>query len=422
MASPEIVIVGAGPYGLSIAAHLTAHGIPHRIFGKPMQSWREHMPTDMMLKSDGFASSLFSPGPASTLRDFCAQQCIPYHDTRIPVSLQTFVHYGLDFQQRFVPHLETEQVTAIDRIGSQFSLRLDNGEQLTATKVILAVGISHFAYFPPEIATLPPELLSHSYSHREPAHFSGRHVTILGGGASAANLAAMLREAGAHVCILARRRTMEFHDAPGPRTLWQRLRSPSSSLGPGIKSFIFSKFPHVFRLLPEEARLQIVQNHLGPAAGWTVRDRVEGKVPFHGGISNLQAQERDGYVRLTYMQDGAHQELYTSHLIAATGYRVSLHRLPFLNQTLRNTVRTTGGSPLLSSRFESSVRGLYFTGLAAANSFGPLMRFACGAEYTASTLSKHLRKLCHATGGERLPHFSPAAQPCRIGQSLPDKG
>ena len=57
----ETAIVGAGPYGLSIAAHFRSRGIPFRIFGRPMDSWLAHMPKGMMLKSDGFASNIYDP-------------------------------------------------------------------------------------------------------------------------------------------------------------------------------------------------------------------------------------------------------------------------------------------------------------------------------------------------------------------------
>jgi cation diffusion facilitator CzcD-associated flavoprotein CzcO len=62
-----IVIVGAGPYGLSVAAHLRRHGLPFRIFGSPMQqSWRSNMPAGMFLKSEGRASSLSDPAGSYT--------------------------------------------------------------------------------------------------------------------------------------------------------------------------------------------------------------------------------------------------------------------------------------------------------------------------------------------------------------------
>ena len=56
-----VVVIGAGPYGLSIATHLRAQQLSFRIFGEPMASWRHHMPQGMSLKSEGFASDLYDP-------------------------------------------------------------------------------------------------------------------------------------------------------------------------------------------------------------------------------------------------------------------------------------------------------------------------------------------------------------------------
>ena len=108
MSSPtDVVIVGAGPYGLSIAAHLQECGIRYRIIGRPMQFWISQMPDGMQLKSEGFASNLYDPQGDFTLRDFCAQQAIPYTDIGTPVDKRTFCAYGLAFQKRFVPNVET---------------------------------------------------------------------------------------------------------------------------------------------------------------------------------------------------------------------------------------------------------------------------------------------------------------------------
>ena len=46
--------------------------------------------------------------------------------------------------------------------------------------------------------------------------------------------------------------------------------------------------------------------------------------------------------------------------------------------------------PVLSANFESSAPGLYFVGVMATNTFGPVMRFLTGARYTAEQLSRHL--------------------------------
>jgi hypothetical protein len=94
----DTAIIGAGPYGLSIGAHLRSSRVSFRIFGRPMDSWRDHMPKGMMLKSDGFASNLYAPGGKLTLEDFCAERGINYHHTDIPVRLDTFSSYGLAFR------------------------------------------------------------------------------------------------------------------------------------------------------------------------------------------------------------------------------------------------------------------------------------------------------------------------------------
>jgi cation diffusion facilitator CzcD-associated flavoprotein CzcO len=122
----EVAIVGAGPYGLSVAAHLASLGVRFRIFGSPMSVWRDHMPKGMHLKSEGFASSLSDPGSTFTLRHYCEQQSIRYGDVGEPVALSTFIAYGLAFQKKFVPNLEEKFVVSIDKSPVGFALRLED--------------------------------------------------------------------------------------------------------------------------------------------------------------------------------------------------------------------------------------------------------------------------------------------------------
>ena len=95
-----------------------------------MDSWLSHMPKGMMLKSDGFASSLYDPDSAYTLHRFCTERGIPYADTGIPVSLETFCAYGLAFKDRMVPDLEDKDVIGVERSSEGFTLRLSDGEML----------------------------------------------------------------------------------------------------------------------------------------------------------------------------------------------------------------------------------------------------------------------------------------------------
>jgi thioredoxin reductase len=388
-------IIGAGPYGLSVAAHLRRSGVPFRIFGRPMNSWRAHMPKGMMLKSDGFASNIYDPESAFTLGQFCAERGIEYADTGVPVRLDTFSAYGLAFRDRMAPGLEDKLVKRVNRLQDGFLLQLEDGETVHARSVVLAVGITHFDYVPENLAHLPAEFLSHSARHHEVEPFRGRNVVVIGGGSSAMDLAGLLHEGGVNVQLVSRRAELKFHSQPTgkPRSRWQQLRHPQSGLGPGMRSRFFADAPMAFHYLPERLRVEAVQRTLGPSGGWFIRDKVIGKVPLHLGCTPQSAEVQNGEVRLTVRSaDGSDREIVAEHVIAATGYRVDLERLKFLNPEIRASLKALNGAPVLSSSFESSIPGLYFVGVAAANSFGPVMRFAFGAGFAARAITRTLTK------------------------------
>jgi Pyridine nucleotide-disulphide oxidoreductase len=389
----EIAIVGAGPYGLSVAAHLRAAGMPFRILGRAMETWREHMPEGMLLKSDGFASDLSDPRGEFRLQHYCAEKQLPYHATCIPVALSTFAGYGMEFQRRMVPEVEDAKLVELRRGDGGFFLTTDSGESFTAGKVVLAVGISHYAYIPPVLSGLTPQVLSHASQVRLPANFAGKSVAIVGSGASAIDLSALLHEAGAQVTMVSRRSALKFHDMPQDqeRTLWEKLRQPGSGLGPGWKSRLLTEFPHWFRLLPVRVRLDLLRRLLGPSGGWPMRERVAGKVKVLSSVTPRGAELRWDRALLALAKgDGTLEQLQVDHVIAATGYRVDLRRLPFLSEGMRQQIRAVEHMPVLSSHFECSVAGLYFLGISSALSFGPMMRFAYGAAYTARRLERHL--------------------------------
>jgi thioredoxin reductase len=388
-------IIGAGPYGLSIAAHFRRRGIPFRIFGRPMVSWLAHMPKGMMLKSDGFASDIYDPERAFTLRQFCAERGIEYADTGIPVQLETFGAYGLAFRDRMVPELEDKLVVSVDRLSAGFGLQLDDGETVQARSVVLAVGITHFDYVPESLAHLPAEFLSHSARHCEVEPFRGRSVAVIGGGASALDLAGLLHEAGAEVQLVSRQEALKFHSQPTgkPRSRWQQIRHPQSGLGPGMRSRFFANSPMAFHYLPAPLRVEAVGRSLGPSGGWFIRDKVIGKVQVHLGCTPQGAKVENGRVHLAVRAGaGSERQIVAEHIIAATGYKVDLERLQFLSPEIRSKLKAINRVPVLSSSFESSMPGLYFAGVAAANSFGPVMRFAFGAGFAARTLTGALAK------------------------------
>jgi cation diffusion facilitator CzcD-associated flavoprotein CzcO len=388
----DVAVIGAGPFGLSIAAYLSQTNLSFRVFGTPMKSWSHHMPRGMLLKSEGFASSLYDPGSTFTLRHYCQENRLPYADMGSPVPIETFIAYGLEFRNRFVPMLEETDVTSVRPIDDGFELATADGQTAKTRRVVVATGITCFDYLPPELAELPRELVTHSSAHCDLRRFSGRKVAVLGAGASALDVAALLHNAGAQVELIARRAKIAFHTfQKEPRPLWQRIRNPRSGLGIGWRSRLCTDAPLLFHAMPEEFRLRVVRNHLGPAPGWFVRARVEGKIPMHLGSSVRSACADAGRLRLTLQRSGEQStELAVDHLIAGTGYRVSMAKLPFFSDALRHRLKTVEDTPVLSRHFETSIPGLYMVGVASANSFGPMMRFAFGAGYTARRVVGHL--------------------------------
>src|SRR5260370_31482361 len=145
IATCDVAIVGAGPYGLSAAAHLTSHGKNVRVFGECMGFWERHMPAGMFLRSPWAASNLSDPSRKWTLD---AYKAFSGNQLSAPVPLDRFVDYGRWFQRNAVPHVDSRRVARIEPKSDGFTVILDGGESLIVSRVIVASGILPFAWWP----------------------------------------------------------------------------------------------------------------------------------------------------------------------------------------------------------------------------------------------------------------------------------
>src|SRR5689334_5981678 len=178
----QVAIVGAGPYGLSAAAHLRAARIETRVFGEAMEFWSKQMPEGMLVRSIWEASHISDPGRALTLDAYVKERGLKLPR---PVPLSDFIQYGRWFQQQAVPDLDTRRVATIELATGGFRVVLDDGEALHTRRVVVATGIAKFLRRPQVFDGLPAELVSHTSDQRQLARFRGKSVAVIGGGQSA---------------------------------------------------------------------------------------------------------------------------------------------------------------------------------------------------------------------------------------------
>ncbi|MDX3454731.1 NAD(P)-binding domain-containing protein [Streptomyces sp. ME02-8801-2C] len=411
----DLLVVGAGPYGLSIASHAAAAGLNLRVLGRPMASWRDHMPRGMFLKSEPWASNLADPGGRWQLDAYCATQGLTARHAE-PIPVATFAKYGLWFAHHAVPHVDERLVSRVTARPAGFEAVTEDGEVLHARTVALAVGVMPFVEVPSPLRGLHPALVSHSSHHSDLDRFRGRDVTVIGGGQAALETAALLAEQGTRVRVLARADRLSWNDVPPPwqRPWWQSARAPHSGLGCGWRNWFYAERPDLFRRLPESTRTRIATTALGPAGAWWVRDRVEPVVEMLPGREIAAARAVGGGVRLkTVSRTGELSFVHTEHVIAATGFRPTLDRLDLLSTELRASLTTTADrSPAVGRDFESSCPGLFLAGLLTTSTFGPAMRFVHGATFTATTLVRGVRQRLRSSGPPAQVIPVPVGQGC----------
>lgn len=385
----ETAIIGAGPYGLSIAAHLKAKGLSYEIFGRPMESWRQHMPIDMMLRSEAHASNLWDPEHRYTFESFCRERGIPYQASGPPVSRSRFLDYAQWFQRRAVPDVQDVQLLRLSLEDRGLRLDFANSDTVQARSVVVATGHRPFRKLPSVLASLPSELNSHSVDHGDLARFQGKDVIVIGAGQSSLEIAALLHEQGTNVRILVRENELSWNPASlSERSMFQRLCCPEAGLGYGWRYVALSELPQVFFALPRSLRVWLVTRSLGPSGAWWLKDRVCGKIPVLKAHKLERASEFNSKVRLLVRAGARMVEMDADHVIAATGFKPDVTRLSFLDPVLMSNIKAFQGVPTLSRTFESSVQGLFFVGLLTAPTFGPVMRFMFGAKHVAPVLAR----------------------------------
>jgi thioredoxin reductase len=386
----DVAIIGAGPYGLSLAAHLRARGVKYRIFGDAMRFW-VNMPIGVNLKSLAFATNIALPKSGHSFPEWCRQHGLEDFE---PCTMQSFATYGLEIQKQFIPDLENVLVTNVSPRPGGFELALSSGERLHARKVIVATGLSGLAQIPDALRELGPDRMRHTFDISDYSEFRNKTVAVIGAGASAIEAGALVHEAGGSSEIFVRDQEAIFHGrTPRVRPLWDSIKNPMTVLGASRTSWVLQQLPLIVHRLPLERRTRFVKRYLGPASPWWIKDRVLGKVPIHVRHEVIEIGNTNQRVKLKMRNgEGTSRNVEVDFVIAGTGYDASVSRLKFLDPAISSRIHLTERAPTLNSNFESSVPGLHFIGPLSFMCFGPLFRFVTGAEITARRLARFLNR------------------------------
>jgi hypothetical protein len=391
---PEVVVIGAGPYGLAVAAHLKSRGVATHAFGEPMSFWRRNMPKGMKLRSPLAATDISDPENAHSLEAYSQSLGAALAE---PLPIEAFVDYGEWFQTRAVPDLDRRPVVRVEATGNGYLVAPADGEPVFARRVVMATGLASQQFRPAAFAGAAAGLVSHTSDHDGFDDFRDKRVAVIGRGQSACETAALLSEAGARAEIICRGPIhwlgVGRHPGGWRREIRGRLSSllqAPSAVGPFPLSWLVEA-PSLVRMLPQDTRAAFNAASLrAGAAGW-LRPRF-GEVKIISDLKIVGAAAVGHGVEVKFAE---RDPRVFDRVILATGYKFDVARLGMLAPELRSAIACRAGSPVLSAGFESSARGLHFVGAAAVASLGPLMRFIAGTGFTG-------RRVAHSIAGTRV--------------------
>lgn len=375
----DVLIIGAGPYGLAMASWATHLRIDLLIVGEPMSFWRSHMPAGMYLRSA--TDWHLDPANIDTIDAYLASRGKTPADAD-PLSLDAYLDYAAWFQCRKRIAPLPERVDALQRQpDGTFLAILEQGDTITARRVVIALGFGAFGHIPDDLlAVLPGGSFGHTRDEVDFTPLAGKRVLIIGGRQSAYEWAALLREAGTAEVAISHR-----HAAP---------------------AFAESDWSWVSPMVERMAGDPGWYRRLNPASQQSIVDRLyaEGRLKIEPWLQ--RRVERDGIrvfpqtrvvrcvpagkgnVHVTFSDGSA---LTTDRVILATGYKVEIDRLPILTRgNLLTDLLTSDGFPVLDDGFQTSVPGLFMTSMPATRDFGPFFAFTIAARMSARVIGAAL--------------------------------
>ncbi len=389
--SVELLVIGAGPFGLAVAAQAEAQGVDYLVVGEPMGFWRSRMPERMLLRSG--PDWHLDPLDEYTVERYLAERGQTAKEVE-PLTREFYLDYVEWFQAGRNVQPEPVMVDRLERDhGGGLVAFLTDGRTIAARRVVLALGMGYFAHVPEDLAAMfPTGRGTHTCDAVDFAPLAGRRCLILGGRQSAFEWAALIREAGAReVQVVHRHASPAFAEADWT---WVNPLVDDMVGNPGwFRSLAVEEQQEVSRRLWGEGRLKVEP--------W-LEERVNCDGITVWPDSSIVSCEELPTGELAVTLDGG-ARLTVDDIIFATGYKVDMTRLPLLaNGNLLAELQTRNGFPVLDDHFESSVPGLSITSMPAGQDFGPFFGFTVAARTSAKIIGAALFQGC-AGIRHRLP-------------------
>ncbi len=372
----SLLVIGAGPYGLSTAALSQERGIDTVIVGQPMSFWRQQMPEGMFLRS-GVDWHLDASG-VHTLEAFVEEHGIAEEELD-PIPLRTFLDYCDWFRNMKGIAVREEVVTSLAKSNGRFEAALAGGDRIAADAVVCAPGIRHYTNLPDWAASIPAELGAHTCDFVRFEELAGARVLIVGGRQSAYEWAALIREHGAERIDLVHRHPVprfervswKFIDAHVDNTT--KVHGYWRNLPTAVQKRIGRQFWQVGRLT--------LEHWLTPRLDWEGIHRWPATAVVEAAISDSGDELQ---VALSNFE-----HLTVDRVVFASGYRADLTRVPYL-ANLVGDIELADGFPALDEFFGTTIDNLYVTGFSATRDFGPFFGFVKGSPAAATLIVRDL--------------------------------
>lgn len=367
----DVLIVGAGYYGLTTACYLAERKIKFAIVGKSFSLWFNHILDDAALRSELVETDFYVPNNRYNLARFMRkkypEKIKSYARGGLPIKL--FREYLRSIQKNLKFSIADTSLVQLTKNKNIFYARLANGKEIIAKAVVIATGMGAHAYIPQTLRKLNSPRVIHVWDVKQYTNLKNKRILVVGAGQSAAEAIDHLKKKNTIVWVT--RHPPQFYKDP--------IKIPS---------WLFKLLIHLSPYTPHLARpikSIIPRNTYKPTITPTLKASLEDPSikKIYLDINNLKIKKKNKRFNIPRH----HQDI--DIILSATGYRYEIQNLTFLSKDLRERLKK-GKQGIVNRDFETKVCNLFMIGGITEPVQGIAQRFLFGARHAANQLAKTL--------------------------------